>query len=689
MNSHETMQWSNGTSEAAIRFAAASAWQTWARPTLPDEEAHRVAGLIRGEAVRGLAGTSPADAGYPADYVDAFSEVCARWSRLKQREKFTDGAALLAWRGAPLPSESTTDAWTEQALNRLGAGAGCKLTSMSFQRGLAQGCVIKPDSADTWQLWLDPDAIGHDAWLGLRVASELQMHPCESWMGALPTLLAALAKQAWEFQSFMGLSPPVRRQIVEQLTSSSPLSRLYARCEESSWWEALTLLCEIASQPGAGPFAQSVAADLDAWKEEGIVPEEAVLGLVLYCQYGLKDALDEYTQRKWIYHPQQVTATLEGRLEDVVPVTVDVVPTLECPQDCCGCSNSDWRKNREGPGWLNKSREERMMSEPVMKAMLERIAAAGTKAVVFTGGGEPMMNRNTAIGAQYARKLGLEVGLYTDGIVMSKEAIDMLIDSRVTFIRYSINAASPAAHALVGGYRPNDSKFRRVTEGLRHLAMRNREAGNHTTVGVSFIASDLNVEELGKLGRWLRELEDDPETRGGIDYLTIRPILAHRSFRNGEQVKSEVFEEAHRRIEEEVRPALQGTGIKVLEIVSRFSSSQDKERPYKKCTSTPWFGASGPDGSLYLCAESYYGNKLIQLGNLAQNSVSEIFHSEQANNVIENIDFKNCPPVCKMHELNKYFELLFRMSETQRAWVKDWLLTLGQTTEPPPHVNFI
>jgi cyclic pyranopterin phosphate synthase len=228
-----------------------------------------------------------------------------------------------------------------------------------------------------------------------------------------------------------------------------------------------------------------------------------------------------------------------------------------------------------------------------------------------------------------------------------------------------------------------------VTEGLRHLAARNREAGKHTTVGVSFIASDLNVEELGKLARWLRELEDDPMTRGGIDYLTIRPILAHRSYRGGEQLKPEVFEEAHRRIEEEVRPALQGTGIKVIEIVSRFASSQDKERPYKKCTSTPWFGASGPDGSLYLCAESYYGNKLIQLGNLAENSVSEIFHGEQARGVIEGINFKNCPPVCKMHELNKYFELLLRMSETQRAWVKDWLLTLGQTTEPPPHVNFI
>ena len=688
MNSPEMLHWSNGTSEAAIRFAAASAWQRWAPPALPDE-AHRVAGLIRGEAVRGLAEASPEGAGYPATFVDAFSEVCARWSRLKQREQFTQGATLLAWQGAPLPIESTSDAWTEKNLNRFGAGAGCRLTGVSFQPGLAEGCTIRPDTAQEWRLWLDPDAAGHDAWVGLRIGSELQLQPCQSWMGALPALLAALAKQAWEFQLFMGLSPPARRQIREQLTASSPLTELYARCEESSWWEALASLCEIARQPGAGPAAKCVAADLDAWREEGIVAAEAVLGLVLYCQYGLKDALDEYTQRKWIYHPQQVTATLEGRLQDVVPVTVDVVPTLECPQDCCGCSNADWRKNRAGPGWLNNTREERMMSEPVMRAMLDRIAAAGTKAVVFTGGGEPMMNRNTVIGAQHARKLGLEVGLYTDGIVMSNEAIDALIDCRVTFIRYSVNAASPAAHALVGGYRPNEIKFRRVTEGLRHLAARNREAGKHTTVGVSFIASDLNVEELGKLARWLRELEDNPATRGGIDYLTIRPILMHRSYRNGEQLKSEVFEEAHRRIEEEVKPALRGTGIKVIEIVSRFASAQDKERPYKKCTSTPWFGASGPDGSLYLCAESYYGNKLIQLGNLAEKSVSEIFHGEQARGVIEGINFKNCPPVCKMHELNKYFELLLRMSETQRAWVKDWLLTLGQTTEPPPHVNFI
>ncbi|MBR0343875.1 MAG: radical SAM protein [Rudaea sp.] len=688
MNSIDMTQWSSGNSAAAIRFAAASAWQTWARPVLPDE-AQRVAGMIRGEAVRGLAASSPANEGYPEAFVDAFSEVCERWTRLKRSEQFTEETPLLTWRGAPLPMESSTAAWSEQVLNKFGAATGVKFTGVSFEPGFAEGCAAKSDGADGWHICLDPNAAGHDTWLGLRIGADLQMHPCQSWMGALPALLSALAKQAWEFQLFMGLPPSARRKILEQLTPSSPLTELYARCEESSWWEALALLCEISVRPGAGPAADSVAADLAAWRKEGIVPEEAVLGLVLYCQYGLKDALDEYTQRKWIYHPQQVIATLEGRLEDVVPVTVDVVPTLECPQDCCGCSNADWRKTKEEPGWLNKSREERMMSEPVMKAMLERIAAAGTKAVVFTGGGEPMMNRNTVIGAQHARKLGLEVGLYTDGIVMNNIAIDALIDCQVTFVRYSINAGSPAAHARVGGYKPNDNKFRRVTEGLRHLAARNRASGHHTTVGVSFIASDLNLDELGKLGRWLRELEDDPETQGGIDYLTIRPILAHRSYRDGEQLGAEIFEEAHRRIEEEVRPALRGTGIKVIEVVSRFTSSQDKERPYKKCTSTPWFGASGPDGSRYLCAESYYGNKLIQLGNMAKNSVSEIFHSDQARDVITNINFKNCPPVCKMHELNKYFELLLRMSETQREWAKNWLLTLGQTTEPPPHVNFI
>src|SRR5262249_31940131 len=163
----------------------------------------------------------------------------------------------------------------------------------------------------------------------------------------------------------------------------SPLTELYARCEESSWWEALTSLCEIAQQPGVGPAAKCVAADLDAWREEGIGAAEAGVGLVVYWPYGLKDALAEAEQRKWSYHRQQVTATLEGRLQDVVPVTVDVVPTLDCPQDCVGCSNADWRKNRAGPGWINKTRDERNMSEPVMRAMLDRIAAAGTKAVVF------------------------------------------------------------------------------------------------------------------------------------------------------------------------------------------------------------------------------------------------------------------------------------------------------------------
>lgn len=69
--------------------------------------------------------------------------------------------------------------------------------------------------------------------------------------------------------------------------------------------------------------------------------------------------------------------------------------------------------------------------------------------------------------------------------------------------------------------------------------------------------------------------------------------------------------------------------------------------------------------------------------------MDEIFHSEQAHSVIDGIDFNFCPPVCKMHDLNKYFELLLRLKDADRGWVKDWLLTLGQTTPPPAHVNFI
>jgi MoaA/NifB/PqqE/SkfB family radical SAM enzyme len=543
----------------------------------------------------------------------------------------------------------------------------------------------------TFEISLPHSLAEHPPLLKLRAESLIREWAAREFYAHFPSALVVVAQWIFELQQF-AFSHASQRQamiaFVRHGLQDPGAARVFETTEAVGYVGVIPELLAFCAQ-APSPHLAGVRADIQALRQQGVPLEPLLLSLVLFKEFGFPDALGEYTQRKWLYHEPQLLATLEQRWRDLRPVTVDIVPSLDCPQDCLACSNADWRKNTRTGGWHNQTEEERRMSPETMTRVIERVAASGAKAVVFTGGGEPLENPATVDGILLARRLGLEVGLYTNGILLTPERVSQFIRAQVTFIRFSINAGTSAVHAQVGGYDPQLPKFNQVLAMLRLLASQKKAAGSACTLGISFIINPWNVQDLLPLAQALHALELDPETRGGVDYLTIRPSLVHRGYRGGKQFDEALFHTSHRIIESQVRPLFASSSLKILEIENRFQSVHDREKPFARCTSTPWFGAVGPDGRMYLCAESYYGHERICLGDLNRQELPEIFSGAQAQSVIASIDFATCPPVCKMHELNKWFEQFNKAPETVREPLKHWLRVYGRVTPAPRHVNFI
>lgn len=507
-----------------------------------------------------------------------------------------------------------------------------------------------------------------------------------SWMARYHSGLASLTIWALVLDKYAAWGPSLRaecRREVESQPAWRRVAHLFESVEKRGLYRSLLPLVRLGlRRPGMG----------DALKQLGGTPAnlaKRVLAGFLWCRFACPDGLEEYSQGKWLHHDAPRDKMLQKRHGEVTPVTVDIVPSLECPQDCFMCSNVDWRKNREDPGWVNKTRSDRFMNWDTLRAVIDRLAEGGCRGVVFTGGGEPLTNPNTIQGIRYARERGMEPALYTNGILLDESVIAAVMESQAVFVRLSINAGSEETHAHVGGYDPARQFYKRVMENLRKLATANAAVGSPVSVGISFIVNPRNIQDMERLAADLRDLDRDPAATGGVHYLALRPTVAHRSFNDGKQFSREFFDQARDLIRTRVVPLLAGTSIKIREISSRFDGVAETEKSYRHCVASPWFSLVGPDASMYLCVESYYGHKSQQFGDLKTQSLNDVFTGAEHRAVVDQIDFKNCPPVCKMHELNKIFDGFDQSAPRTRRFIRDWFRFWAQAAPVPRHVNFL
>ena len=92
----------------------------------------------------------------------------------------------------------------------------------------------------------------------------------------------------------------------------------------------------------------------------------------------------------------------------IIPIHIQLSPTNECNLNCSFCSCSDRDKKKS------------LYYDDIVE-VLDVCAERGTKAMTITGGGEPLMFDPINEVIRYTDKKGIEVGLVTNGILLSRK----------------------------------------------------------------------------------------------------------------------------------------------------------------------------------------------------------------------------------------------------------------------------
>lgn len=323
--------------------------------------------------------------------------------------------------------------------------------------------------------------------------------------------------------------------------------------------------------------------------------------------------LQKYGKDK-ILHPdnsQRLVDWMNG--VNVPPITVMICPTDKCHHQCPRCVGG-----RVGVENLKD-----------MSGIVTQLADYGTQSLVVSGGGEPLLNKETPDVIKYARERGLDVGLITNGDVRLPDDKLVQVIQNTHWIRISMDGSNPEEYMHSHGM---DAKsFQRMLENAKNMAdTRDKYGLSSCDIGTGYLTDNVTKKGMFEATKLCKEI--------GLSYIQFRPFFYHETDIDAE------FAECLKLADDNFR-------------VTRSEYRYDKDtiethdRGYKQCLSPNFHTTIAATGKVYLCCHTA-GNDAHEIGNLSNSSFQDIWEDESRKKAIEAITFKDCPPICKWHVLN-------------------------------------
>ena len=309
-----------------------------------------------------------------------------------------------------------------------------------------------------------------------------------------------------------------------------------------------------------------------------------------------------------------------------MPITYELDMTNICNSKCHFCF-----------GFFNSKKYQVSINLKEAKNILNQIKKFGGKAVTFTGGGEPLCNKNTISAVKYAKKIGLDVGFITNGILLDENNIKDIVSSCV-WVRVSLDASTKETYLKTHGL--NSNIFDLVVSNIKLLSKEKKQQKSNITIGVGFLTYDRTIHEIIDFAKLCSKL--------GVDYAQYRPLLK-------KHMEKEFNTTSQDLVIDNIKKAYKYSNSKfsVVSSVHKYNliASEKYERQYDVCYGHNFAAVIAADKKMYLCCHMR-GIKKYCIGDLNKNTLKEIWLSKQREKVYKNINFKDCPLLCRCDSFN-------------------------------------
>jgi len=201
-------------------------------------------------------------------------------------------------------------------------------------------------------------------------------------------------------------------------------------------------------------------------------------------------AEDVYSPFKVFAHMDKIEQLKRGKI--ITPVFIQVDLTNRCNLNCNFCFYKIHKLSAFDP--------KAEIPFETMKRMLREWKDIGVKALEISGGGEPLLHPNFKDIVKYAKKLGFEMALVTNGTLLDDETLELIKDFE--WVRFSVDAVTPQTFKKIKGV----DLFDKVIENLRKLIEIKSE---NNVIGYSFVVCRDNYTEIHEAAKFAKLLGCD------------------------------------------------------------------------------------------------------------------------------------------------------------------------------------
>ena len=336
--------------------------------------------------------------------------------------------------------------------------------------------------------------------------------------------------------------------------------------------------------------------------------------------YGVKN--------KILLHMKRVADYL--KYDTCKPVCCEINLTDLCPLKCEWCISENVKVGNT-------------IDTKTAKKFLKQFKELGGKAVTFSGGGEPTFHPDFPEIAAYGRKVGLDIGLLTNGVY--PEAYSECI-GLFNWVRFSLDTINQEKYKA---WKGSDQ----VVKVLGNInALKDYPVRVWVNVNVN---TEHTIDDIKNLIRYM------PIAAEGIQFRPVMPrFFMDEEFKHNREVEKFILSGDLKRYIN----SFYGSSNSI-----KFTLSEEKWRDYGKndlfdfkyCDGhnlTPVFNSNG---DFAVCMYQLTDNRFT-FGNLHYDSLQKIWGSERRKWIIgfvRGVDYKNkCQTCCRLAETNKLLSFL-------------------------------
>jgi len=357
-------------------------------------------------------------------------------------------------------------------------------------------------------------------------------------------------------------------------------------------------------------------------------------------------------ETKNIFNPKsKVIANIDRIIEFVdkgntAPILVEIDPSNACNHACNFCLSSYIHfDSYKGTETFSRA----LMPKDMLLNLCRELIEMKVRAINWTGGGEPTLNKHLIKAIKYCGKHGMKMGMFTNGTLFDKyDMFEILVDY-MTWIRISVDAGTEKTY---NGVRipKGEANWEKMMNNLTKLIKTKKARGRNLDIGVGFVISPDTYHEIIDFAKTFKDMD--------LTYCQYKPEIIIRE-KGGEQRDLDFWLNKVKPELDEAKAILgnkfQVNGYKLEDLAKE---RKNFGRNYKKCLGSQISPCIGADGNVFVCT-NHRGWKEYSYGNLNDGkSFKEIWNDienrQKIMHQIENIEcFKNCTKLCKPHESNK------------------------------------